>query len=98
MPAVLLTSPYGKMLRHAKVVDYIVPGAVAIQDGSWFEIDEATGIDLGGCPNVLQAPKASGGGCQAWTGTLLQVAKYNGPLTLEADKDRPLVMPVGIEA
>lgn len=93
---VLMTSPHGKVLRHAKVTPYIVPGAVAMQDGAWFEIDEETGIDIGGCPNVLQAPKSSGGGCQAWTGTLLQVEKYDGPLTLEADWERPVVTPVGI--
>ena len=75
----------------------LVPGAVAIQDGAWFQIDEETGIDLGGCPNVLQAPKSSGGGCQAWTGTLVQVEKYTGDLTLEPDKNRPIVMPVGVE-
>ena len=94
---VLMTSPHGKVLRHAKVMPTLVPGAVAIQDGAWMQIDEETGIDLGGCPNVLQAPKSSGGGCQAWTGTLVQVEKYDGPLTLEADKNRPIVVPVGIE-
>lgn len=93
---VLMSSPHGKVLRHAKVTPYIVPGAVAIQDGAWFEIDEETGIDIGGCPNVLQAPKSSGGGSQSWCGTLLQVEKYDGPLTLEADWARPVVTPVGI--
>ena len=94
---VLMTSPHGKVLRPAKVIPTLVPGAVAIQDGAWFQIDEETGIDLGGCPNVLQAPKSSGGGCQAWTGTLVQVEKYTGDLTLEPDKNRPIVMPVGVE-
>lgn len=93
---VLMTSPYGKCLRPAKVMSGLVPGAVALQDGAWFQIDEETGIDLGGCPNVLQAPRSSGGGCQAWTGTLVQVEKYEGPLKLEADKNRPVVTPVGI--
>ena len=94
---VLMTSPHGKVLRPAKVIPTLVPGAVAIQDGAWFQIDEETGIDLGGCPNVLQAPKSSGGGCQAWTGTLVQGEKYTGDLTLEPDKNRPIVMPVGVE-
>ena len=94
---VLMTSPYGKVLRHAKVLPTIVPGAVALQDGAWFEIDEETGIDIGGCPNVLQAPKSSGGGCQAWTGTLVQVEKYTGSLNFGPDKNRPIVVPVGIE-
>lgn len=95
--AVLMSSPHGKVLRPAKVLPTLVPGAVAIQDGAWFEIDEETGIDIGGCPNVLQAPKSSGGGCQAWTGTIVQVEKYDGPLELVPDKNRPIVVPVGIE-
>ena len=74
-----------------------VPGAVALQDGSWTRIDEETGIDLGGNPNVLQAPKSSGGGSQSWTGTLVQVEKYGGPLELVPDKECPVVMPVGVE-
>lgn len=84
---VLMTSPHGKVLRRAKVMHGMVPGAVALEDGAWTDIDEETGIDLGGNPNILQAPKASGQGVQCWTGTLLQVEKYNGELL--ADADRP---------
>ena len=73
------------------------PGAVALQDGGWIRIDEETGIDLGGDPNILQAPKASGQASQSWTGTLVQVEKYDGPLTLEPDKYTPIVMPLGME-
>ena len=94
---VLMSSPYGKVLRPAKVMPTVVPGAVALQDGSWTRIDEETGIDLGGNPNVLQAPKSSGGGSQSWTGTLVQVEKYDGPLELVPDKECPVVMPVGVE-
>ena len=94
---VLMSSPHGKVLRHAKVLPYIVPGAVALQDGSWSYFDEESGIDLGGNPNTLQQPMSSGGGNQAWGGTLLQVEKYTGPLTLDADKYVPQIMPVGIE-
>ena len=61
------------------------------------QIDEETGIDLGGDPNILQAPKASGQASQSWTGTLVQVEKYTGDIKLEPDKNRPIVMPVGIE-
>lgn len=94
---VLMTSPHGQVLRPVKVLPTIVPGAVAMQDGAWIRIDEETGIDLGGDPNILQAPKASGQASQSWTGTLVQVERYNGPLTLNPDKNTPLVMPVGIE-
>lgn len=93
---VLMSSPYGKVLRHAKVLPTIVPGAVALQDGAWIRIDEETGIDLGGNPNILQAPRSSGEASQSWTGTLVQVEKYEGDLELPSDKECPLVMPVGI--
>ena len=32
---VLMTSPHGQVLRPAKVLPTIVPGAVALQDGAW---------------------------------------------------------------
>ena len=94
---VLMTSPHGRVLRHAKVMPTVVPGAVALEDGAWIDIDEETGIDLGGDPNVLQAPKASGQGVQCWSGTLVRVERYEGDLTLDYDKYRDLVLPVGVE-
>ncbi len=94
---VLMTSPHGQVLRPAKVMPTIVPGAVALQDGAWIRIDEETGIDLGGDPNILQAPKSSGQASQSWTGTLVQVEKYTGNIELLPDKNCPIVMPVGIE-
>jgi len=94
---VLMSSPHGQVLRPAKVLPSVVPGSVALQDGAWTNIDEATGIDIGGNPNILQAPKASGQGVQAWTGTICQVEKYTGSLKLEPDKKRALILPTGIE-
>ncbi len=76
----LLTSPSGKVIRHVKVLPGMIAGAVALQDGAWIDIDEATGIDRAGSPNILQAFPPSGQGYQTWTGTLLQVAKYDGEL------------------
>lgn len=86
---VLMSSPYGKVLRRAKLLPGILPGSVAIQDGAWTMIDEATGIDLGGDPNILQAPAADGMGSQSWTGTLVQVEKYTGTLQLLPDAQWP---------
>ncbi|HEY6072153.1 MAG TPA: molybdopterin dinucleotide binding domain-containing protein, partial [Anaerolineales bacterium] len=83
--AVLMSSPYGKVIRHAKVLPGMVPGSVALQDGAWMLVDEATGIDHAGCPNILQAPAAAGMGYQSWTGTLLQVEKYDGELLPDAN-------------
>jgi anaerobic dimethyl sulfoxide reductase subunit A len=75
---VLMTSPHGKVLRRAKVLHDLIPGSVALQDGAWMLVDENTGIDMAGCPNTLQHLKPTGEGHQPWTGTLLQVEKYNG--------------------
>lgn len=87
---VLMKSQYGKVLRRAKVIPGIVPGAVALQDGAWVEIDEETGIDKAGDPNTLQHFPCSGHGVQTWTGTtLLQVEKYSGPLELLPDAQWP---------
>jgi anaerobic dimethyl sulfoxide reductase subunit A len=86
---VLMTSPYGKVIRHAKILPGMIPGSVAMQDGAWILIDEATGIDLSGDPNILQAPAADGMGSQAWTGTILQVEKYTGDLELLPDAQWP---------
>lgn len=77
---VLIKSEVGKVIRHVKVIPGMYPGAVALQDGAWIEMDEATGIDKAGSPNVLQAFPPSGQGYQTWTGTLIQVEKYDGEL------------------
>jgi anaerobic dimethyl sulfoxide reductase subunit A len=87
---VLMTSPYGKVLRHAKVLPGMIPGSVAMQDGAWILIDEATGIDQSGDPNILQAPVADGMGSQSWTGTLVQVEKYTGDVELLPDAKWPV--------
>lgn len=94
---VLISSPYGKCLQPAKVMPGIVQGAVAMYEGSWTCIDEETGIDIGGNPNTLQAPRNTGQGITPWTGTLVQVEKYTGDIECMPYKMRPLVMPAGIE-
>lgn len=81
---VLMTSPYGKVIRRAKVLPGMIPGSVALQDGAWILIDEKTGIDMAGDPNILQAFPASGMGYQCWTGTLVRVEKYDGDLLPDA--------------
>ncbi len=86
---VLMSSPYGKVLRRAKVLPGMVPGSVVLEDGAMVMIDEETGIDLAGNPNVLQAPAPSGLGSINWTATLLQVEKYEGDLELLPDSKWP---------
>lgn len=94
---VLMSSPYGQVLRLAQVLPGIVPGAVALQDGGKINIDPDTGIDMGGCPNILQAPEHSGEGYACWSGTCIQVEKYDGPLELGPDKEAPYIFPAGID-
>jgi anaerobic dimethyl sulfoxide reductase subunit A len=77
---VLIRSEVGKVIRHVKVMPGMIPGSVALQDGPWIQIDEATGIDHAGNPNILQAFPPTGQGYQTWTGTLIQVEKYDGEL------------------
>mgnify|MGYP000010737626 CR=1 FL=1 len=48
-------------------------------------------------PECVAGSEIVGWRMQAWTGTLVQVEKYTGDLTLEPDKNRPIVMPVGVE-
>ncbi|MBD3183332.1 molybdopterin-dependent oxidoreductase [Candidatus Poribacteria bacterium] len=43
---------FGKMLIPARITKRIMPGVVCIYQGTWFNIDES-GVDVGGCANVL---------------------------------------------
>ena len=95
---VLMSSPHGRVLRPAKVLASIVPGAVALQDGGWIRMDaRRRGSDWAAIRSACRAPKASGQASQSWTGTFVQVETYDGPLTLEPDKYTPIVMPLGME-
>ena len=78
---ILVSSPHGALLRRAKVVPNIMPGVVALADGAWVDMDEETGMDKGGAPNVVQAPLPAGQGLQAWSTTLVQVQKHGSLLT-----------------
>jgi len=54
----------GRVRIKVWVTERIMPGVVCVPQGNWFDIDE-TGVDTGGCANVLTPARHSPGG--AWT-------------------------------
>ena len=64
----------GTMIIPARVTERIMPGAVCIPEGAWYNPDE-NGIDRGGCSNVLTLDAYSPGGALAVNTALVQVQK-----------------------
>ncbi|MDR1185658.1 MAG: hypothetical protein LBK67_12815 [Coriobacteriales bacterium] len=75
---VLLTSRWGKCLRIAGVSERIMPGVLKLDQCSWVDVDEESGIDRAGSPNYLIGPLKSGSGIQAWNSCNVQVEKWDG--------------------
>lgn len=74
---ILVSSPYGTILRTASVSSCIVPGAIDVPNGGWPEIDE-DGIDRGGCPNTLYGGAPRGMGVSGYNNVSVQVEKWDG--------------------
>ncbi|MDD4859883.1 MAG: molybdopterin-dependent oxidoreductase [Dehalococcoidales bacterium] len=64
----------GKVRIRAYVTDRIIPGAVCLPHGGWFEIDE-NGVDIGGCDNTLTPSLHSPGGAWPANTALVEVKK-----------------------
>ncbi len=62
----------GRMRILARVTERIIPGAVCISQGSWYQPDK-DGVDLGGCANVLTNDDSSPGGAVIFNTALVQV-------------------------
>jgi anaerobic dimethyl sulfoxide reductase subunit A len=88
---VLITSRWGKSLRHAWVTETIMPGVTRLDAVSWVDVDPETGIDRGGCANYLNGPIATGVGIQAYNSCNVQVEKWTGE-PLDADYLRPQII------
>jgi anaerobic dimethyl sulfoxide reductase subunit A len=76
---VLVASRHGRVLRPLHVTAEIMPGVCALGQGAWVDVDEETGIDHGGCVNVLHGAIPSGQGHMGWNSCNVQVQKWTGP-------------------
>ena len=89
---VLISSEYGKMLRHVMVTDFVMPGVTQAWHGSWNDVGE-DGIDRGGCTNVVIGVNTMGYGSQPYNSTLIEVEKWTGE-PLEPDYEWPAIVPL----
>lgn len=88
--AVLVSSPYGRILRPVSVSNQIVPGAIDVPNGTWPDFDD-DGIDRGGCPNTLYGGSPKGMGVSGYNNVSVKVEKWTGD-ELVPDVERQLVI------
>jgi anaerobic dimethyl sulfoxide reductase subunit A len=81
---ILVTSRHGKIIRHVGISDSVMPGVIIIGQGAWFDFDEDTWIDKGGCTNTLAAAGPGGQGMEPFNSCNVQVEKWTG-MPLDAD-------------
>jgi len=62
----------GRIRILAKVTERIIPGAVCVYQGAWYNPDK-DGIDLGGCANVLTNDSYSPGGAFPLNSSLVEI-------------------------
>lgn len=88
--AVLVSSPYGKILRPVAVSQFVVPGAVDVPNGAWPDFNDE-GIDIGGCPNTLYGGAPKGMGVSGYNNVSVKVEKWTGA-PIQPDYTRQLVI------
>ena len=86
---VLVTSRWGQCLRNADVTERIMPGVVKLDEATWVDVDEETGIDKAGSANYLVGDIKTGSGIQAWNSCNVRVEKWDGE-PLAPDCEWPL--------
>ena len=64
----------GKIAIKAWVTKRIIPGAISVTEGAWYDPDEE-GIDRGGCPNTLTLDEYSPGGAAVLKTVLVEAKK-----------------------
>ncbi len=65
----------GRTRLPAKIIERIIPGAVCIYQGSWYNPNK-DGVDLGGCANILTQDGYSPGGSFPLNSTLVEIEVY----------------------
>ena len=66
----------GRVRIPANVTERVIPGAVVIYQGAWYNPNEE-GVDVGGCGNVLTKDSRSPGGAFPMNSALVQVELYS---------------------
>lgn len=90
---VLVRSRWGKILRDVWVTPLIMPGVTILGQGARVDLDEETGIDRGGCANVLKSATPTGGGHIGWNSLIVEVEKWAGA-ALRSDVENAHVIPL----
>lgn len=85
---VLISTPAGKGLRMAAILDILMPGIVGVPHGAWVDVDEETGIDRAGSDNYLIGAEYGGMGVSGYNNQICNIEKYDGE-ALEPDCDWP---------
>lgn len=83
---ILISTPAGKGLRRAAILDTLMPGVVGVPHGAWVAVDEKTGIDHAGSDNYLIGAEYGGMGVSGYNNQICNVEKYTAE-ALEADCD-----------
>jgi anaerobic dimethyl sulfoxide reductase subunit A len=85
---VLVSSKWGKVLRHASLLESVMPGTIGVPHGVRVDIDEATGIDKGGNENVLLGPVHSNflPHLCGYNTNLVKVEKYSEEIPFDYEK------------
>ena len=90
---VLVSSRWGKTLRHAQLLQSIIPGAVCLPHGPHADLDESDPdnvIDRGGNEQILYGPIQSNYFFQlnGYNSLLVQIEKYDGePIPEDYERD-----------
>ena len=90
---VLMSSRWGKVLRHVYVTNRVTPGVIMLGEGAWAEVDENNGIDKAGATNTLDGAHPTGQGEEPWNSCNVQVVKWTGA-PLEDDYKWPHRVPI----